>query len=163
MFMVLKSRLFFLKYFGVCENFLFASSDRLFQGQHFTEVPKKRKRRRKRESRKMNDNLLFSEIYYATAVHESCFGTLTRKLCWGCFLSKEVHFCAECKTAAYCSKECQRKDWKTQHKEECDVFKNVKKDERCRKELGRNRDLRLAVRILIRKSKDGGSRIQKVR
>ena len=103
---------------------------------------------------KMEDNLLFSELPYVTAVDPSCFGT-ARKICWGCFLSKDVHFCVECKTASYCSKKCQKKDWKTQHKEECVVFKNVK-DVGCRKELGDLLPLRLIVRILMRKAKDGG-------
>ena len=103
----------------------------------------------------MGDNLLFSEVPYATAVDESCFGT-ARKICWSCFLSEDVHFCATCLIAAYCSEKCQKKDWTTQHKEECDVFKNVK-DPESRKELGGKSMLRLVARILIRKSKDGGN------
>ena len=101
----------------------------------------------------MEDNLLFSELPYASAVDESCFGT--RRICWSCFLKEGLHRCVTCKTASYCGKECQRKDWKTQHKEECVIFKKVK-DEISRKELGANIELRLTARILIRKSKDGG-------
>ena len=99
----------------------------------------------------MDGNILFTECAYAAAVDARCFGNHT--ICWGCFLEKGVHFCIRCKTATYCSKKCQKNDWKNQHKPECDVFLKVKDPEE-RKILGENYALRLIARVLIRKSSD---------
>ena len=39
---------------------------------------------------------------------------------------KKLLVCSQCKAAAYCSKECQVRDWKAGHKEECVEEKNSK-------------------------------------
>ena len=40
-----------------------------------------------------------------------------RRLCWACFTPvDQLKCCAKCKIALYCSKNCQRQDWKV-HKE----------------------------------------------
>ena len=101
----------------------------------------------------MGGSLLFSEVPYVAVVNEDYFGK--KKLCWTCFLVKKVHICQRCKTAAYCSKECQQKDWETQHKEECVVFKNTQ-DHEDRPYLAGIISVRMAARILARKSIDGG-------
>ena len=36
---------------------------------------------------------------------------------------KKPLVCSRCKAAAYCSKDCQVKDWKAGHKQECVSFK----------------------------------------
>jgi hypothetical protein len=35
---------------------------------------------------------------------------------------KEFKKCSGCKSVAYCSRDCQKKDWKAQHKSECEAF-----------------------------------------
>ena len=101
----------------------------------------------------MDENLYFSELPYAAAVSEECFGV--KKVCWCCFLEKEkLNFCSICKTAVYCSKECQKKDWKPQHKHECSVFEKSTPTEM--KEIAESVPIRLLARILFRKSVDKG-------
>ena len=100
----------------------------------------------------MDNSLLFSELPYAAAVVEDCFGK--HEICWSCFLPTKVNRCALCKTAAYCSKKCQKGDWKRQHQFECPVFLKVEGSDR--NILGTNVHLRLVARILARKSIDGG-------
>jgi MYND finger len=39
--------------------------------------------------------------------------------------SKELLRCAGCKKARYCSRECQTKDWKEQHKATCKSMKGA--------------------------------------
>jgi hypothetical protein len=70
-----------------------------------------------------------------TAVHSDNKHDRNRKACKTCGklnaeLSKEekkLKTCSKCKRVAYCSKECQKKDWED-HKKDCrpaDAFDNV--------------------------------------
>jgi hypothetical protein len=34
----------------------------------------------------------------------------------------QLHYCAQCQSALYCSKACQREDWKKQHKQICKLL-----------------------------------------
>jgi hypothetical protein len=34
----------------------------------------------------------------------------------------QLHYCAQCQSALYCSKACQRKDWTKQHKKICKLL-----------------------------------------
>jgi hypothetical protein len=38
-----------------------------------------------------------------------------------------LQICVRCKLVSYCSRECQKKDWK-QHRLECKKFHGIKKD-----------------------------------
>lgn len=40
---------------------------------------------------------------------------------------KSTHICSGCKFARYCSKECQKQDWKTSHKKQCEFEATVTK------------------------------------
>jgi hypothetical protein len=52
-----------------------------------------------------------------------------KKFCYGCGKTSqdELQICARCKLVSYCSRECQKKDWK-QHRLECKKFHGIKKD-----------------------------------
>ena len=51
-------------------------------------------------------------------------------LCDSCLQRSGSLRCSGCKFVYYCSKECQKKDWKAHHKyEECKVFKRIKDDQ----------------------------------
>jgi hypothetical protein len=46
----------------------------------------------------------------------------------------ELKKCSHCKSAQYCSKECQVADWKTRHKEDCEFLKQRREYERHKKQ-----------------------------
>jgi hypothetical protein len=48
---------------------------------------------------------------------------------WSCIVCRavaspdlELQYCAVCQSALYCSKPCQRKDWRKQHKQICELI-----------------------------------------
>ena len=51
----------------------------------------------------------------------------TERVCFACAkpLAPPFHKCSKCKVAAYCQRDCQIKDWKTQHKGACASFHRV--------------------------------------
>lgn len=72
------------------------------------------KQSRKQEEREINDRF-FSELteLRAQGTSQCCY--------WNCQTPDEAKFrCSGCKMVKYCSKECQQKDWKWEHKGECD-------------------------------------------
>lgn len=54
----------------------------------------------------------------------STFCSKLKNVCWGCDVAVTVNDkrCSACRTAVYCSKECQVKDWKDRHRKWCKVL-----------------------------------------
>ena len=51
----------------------------------------------------------------------STFYSKSKNKCWGCCIAVTVDDkkCSACRTAVYCSKDCQVKDWKERHRKWC--------------------------------------------
>ena len=50
------------------------------------------------------------------------------KPCSHCFAKEAAHVCSGCRNTRYCSKECQKADWKKGHKNTCKEVQQCKKD-----------------------------------
>lgn len=46
--------------------------------------------------------------------------------CWHQKLAKQLQACTQCNYARYCSKDCQKQDWRNKHKFRCKAIKNSK-------------------------------------
>jgi len=57
-----------------------------------------------------------------TAVLPCC----QKEICEWCLADTARMRCGKCKTARYCGKACQVKSWRSRHKEECKIFKDLK-------------------------------------
>ena len=59
--------------------------------------------------------------------------TTPKKYCWNCCVLTEagvevkLRYCKGCKTARYCSRVCQKKDWAEEHKTQCKKLKDLRK------------------------------------
>lgn len=61
-------------------------------------------------------------------------------LCFRCLLPAEkLTKCGGCKHAVYCGKDCQSRDWKLQHKNDCKILKAVNEVEGNERALSRSR------------------------
>ena len=58
---------------------------------------------------------------------ERCFKTQSCNGCLKTFDPKNLNKCSKCKLVRYCSKECQRLDWKRNHKEDCSILLATRK------------------------------------
>ena len=73
---------------------------------------------------------------YVTDVHGVPWKLTTKHICSNCSAGYgnnpsppgPMKVCAQCKNAWYCNRECQKKHWRRQHKGECVILKNNKKE-----------------------------------
>jgi hypothetical protein len=67
----------------------------------------------------------------------------------GASLDLQLQYCAECQSALYCSKACQREDWKKQHKKICKLLNVGDGDMQVRNDMhiGRSIDLKEKIEI----------------
>jgi hypothetical protein len=55
----------------------------------------------------------------------------------------QLQYCAQCQSALYCSKTCQRKDWKKQHKQICKLLNVGHGDMQIRTDIHTSRSIEL--------------------
>ena len=69
-----------------------------------------------------------------------CETLLAKRICFGCHKIKQLKtkLCANCKTARYCSVECQNKDWIAVHQKGCSTYQSFRCARKRKKNLAKN-------------------------
>ncbi len=72
--------------------------------------------------------------------HDPCEGRMRKYICYGCceIKSLKTKICSQCKTARYCSPECQNKDWGAFHKRLCRTYQTTKQRKNLEKKFKKN-------------------------
>jgi hypothetical protein len=81
-----------------------------------------------KESSKITFDVDSFDAELTASLYEYCHKAYN---CYHCGEEGAIRKCSGCKVAVYCNTECQKKDWKAQHKPECTNFRDNKQDGVC--------------------------------